>query len=174
MFEVLGGTPLAKLSFRDLPYPPRSQGVIPNKMTLNKLSLPKANEISSNLKVFFSYLEFGRIHVISQNSLSKKVKNKPNKNETNNNKTKTKLACELSSLLAPRNVAVFAGCKKLIYQGVYYLFYCIPSRHIQYIVSHISVYYSRVLPPSATSSCKRPPIQPLPVSDRDDLLGLRV
>ena len=34
-------------------FPPRSQGVIPNKMTLNKLSLRKANEISSNLKVFF-------------------------------------------------------------------------------------------------------------------------
>ena len=144
------------------------------KMALNKLSLPKANEISSDLKVFFRTWNLAEFMLYPKIVYQKKWKTKQNKNKTNNNKTKTKLACELSSLLAPRNVAVFAGYKKLIYQGVYYRFYCIPSRHIQYIVSHISVYYSRVLPPSATSSCKRPPIQPLHVSDRDDLLGLRV
>lgn len=88
MFEVLGGTPLAKLSFRDLPYPPRSQGVIPNKMTLNKLSLPKANEISSNLKVFFrtwNLAEFTLYPKIVYQKSKKQTKQKRNKQQQNKN-----------------------------------------------------------------------------------------
>ena len=73
-----------------LPYPPppRSQGVIPNKMTLNKLSLPEANEISSNLKVFFrtwNLVEFMLHPKIVYQKSKIKTKQKRNKQQQNKN-----------------------------------------------------------------------------------------